>query len=88
MGYTIRTEKDIEELLSEHTRLIVKEIKAVTTEEEQEPGREFEIYLIEPTLPQDFKGFVQRLAMLINEMDASEIIYNTENNSMRFWYDH
>ncbi len=87
MGYTIRDERDIEELLREYSRLIVKEIKAVT-EEGQEPGREFEIYLIEPTLPQDFKGFVQRLVMLINDMDASEIIYNPKNNSMTFWYDH
>lgn len=86
MGYTIRDEGDIEELLSEHARLIVKEIKAIT-EEEQEPGREFEIYLIEPTLPQDFKAFIQRLAMLINDMEATEIVYHPEKNSMSFWYD-
>ena len=85
MGYTIRTEKDIEELLSEHTKLIVKKIKESSGE--KPPGREFEIYLIEPTLPEDFKGFIQRLVMLINEMDATEVTYKPEKNSITFWYD-
>lgn len=87
MGYDIRTEKDIEKLLSKHSKLIVKKIKAITTKEKPEPGRYFEIYLIEPTLPQDFKGFVQRLVMLINDMDATEVVYWPEKNSMTFWYD-
>jgi len=67
--------------------LIVKKIKAITTKEEPKPGREFEIYLIEPTLPEDFKGFVQRLVMLINDMRTTEVTYNPEKNSMTFWYD-
>ncbi len=46
-----------------------------------------EIYLIEPTLPQDFKGFIQRLMMLINEMDTTEVTYKPERNSIIFWYD-
>ena len=54
---------------------------------EKPPGRKFEIYLVEPTLPQDFKGFIQRLTMLVNEMEATEVIYNSEKNSMTFWYD-
>ena len=85
MGWTIRTEKDMEKLLSEHSKLIVKEIRESSGEEE--PGREFEIYFTEPTLPEDFKGFIQRLAMLINEMSATEIVYHPEKNSMTFWYD-
>lgn len=87
MGYTIRTERDIDKMLSGLTKLIIKKIKAITTKEEPKPGREFVIYLIEPTLPQDFKGFVQRLIMLVNEMDASEVIYNPEKNSVTFLYD-
>lgn len=87
MGYEIRTEKDMEKLLSKHTKLIVKKIEAITTEDEPEPGREFEVYLIEPTLPQDFKGFVQRLMMLVNEMEATEVIYHPDKNSVAFWYD-
>lgn len=85
MGYTIRTEEDIEKLLSEHSKSIVKKIKESSGE--QPPGREFEIYLVEPTLPEDFKGLVQRLAMLINDMEAAEITYHPEKNSMSFWYD-
>ena len=87
MGYTIRDEKDIDKMLSGHTKLIVNKIEAITTEEDPEPGREFELYLVEPTLPQDFKGFVQRLMMLVNEMDASEVFYNPGKNSVTFWYD-
>lgn len=87
MGYDIRTEKDIEKLLSKHSKLIIKKIKAITTKEEPKPGREFEIYLVEPILPEDFKGFVQRLVMLINDMGATEITYYPEKNSMTFWYD-
>lgn len=87
MGYERRTEEDIEKMLSKHSKLIVKKIKAITTKEEQKPGRKFEIYLIEPTLPQDFKGFIQRLVMLINEMDATQTIYGPEENSITFWYD-
>ena len=74
-------------MLSKHSKLIVKKIKAITTKEEPKPGREFEIYLIEPTLPEDFKGFVQRLVMLINDMRTTEVTYNPEKNSMTFWYD-
>jgi len=85
MGYEIRTEKDMEKLLSKHTKLIVKKIEESSGE--KLPGREFEVYLVEPTLPQDFKGFIQRLAMLINEMGATEVTYNPEKNSMTFWYD-
>lgn len=85
MGYAIRTEEDIEKLLSGHSKLIVKKIKESSGE--KPPGRKFEIYLVEPTLPEDFKGFVQRLTMLINEMDGTEIYYNPEKNSMTFWYD-
>ncbi len=87
MGYTIKTEKEIEKELSKHSKLIVKKIKAVTTKEEPEPGREFEIYLIEPKLPEDFEAFLQRMVMLINEMDASEVVYSPEKNSITFWYD-
>ncbi len=87
MGYDIRTEKDMEKLLSKHSKLIVKEIKAITTKESPNPGRKFEIYLVEPTSLEDFKGFVQRLAILINEMEATEIIYYPEKNSMTFYYD-
>ena len=87
MGYEIRTEKDIEKLLSKHSKLIVKKIKAITTKEEPKLGREFEIFLVEPTLPQDFKGFMQRLMMLVNEMDATEVHYMPEKNSITFWYD-
>ena len=47
MGYDIRTDKDIEKLLSKHSKLIVKKIKAITTKVEPKPGREFEIYLID-----------------------------------------
>lgn len=85
MGYTIRTERDIEKLLGEHSKFIVKEINESSGE--KPPGRKFEIYLVEPTSPEDFKGFIQRLAMLINEMDATEIVYHPEKNSMTFWYD-
>lgn len=46
----------MEKLLDKHTKQIVKEIKAITREEDPKPGREFELYLIEATLPQDFKG--------------------------------
>lgn len=74
-------------MLSKHSKLIVKKIKAITTKEEPKPGREFEIYLIEPTLPEDFKGFVQRLVMLINDMGATEVTYYPEKHSMTFWYD-
>lgn len=87
MGYETRTEKDMEKLLSKHSKLIVKEIKAITTKVEQKPGREFEVYLIEPILPQDFKGFTQRLVMLINEMVATQVTYHPEKNSVTFWYD-
>ena len=87
MGYTVRTVKDMEKLLSKHSKLIVKEIKAITTKEDPEPGREFEVFLIEPKSLEDFKGFIQRLLMLINEMYATEIIYKPEKNSVRFWYD-
>lgn len=87
MGYETRTEKDMEKLLSKHSKLIVNKIEAIITKEEPEPGRYFEIYLIEPVLPQDFKGFIQRLVMLINEMNANETIYRPEKNSITFWYD-
>ena len=85
MGYTIRTEKHIEKLLSKHSKLIIKKIEE--SSREKPPGREFEIYLIEPTLPEDFKGFIQRLVMLINEMEATEVTYKPEKNSITFWYD-
>ncbi len=85
MGYTTRSEKDIEKLLSKHTKLIIKKI--IESSGEKPPGREFEIYLVEPVLPQDFKGFVQRLMMLINEMDATEVTFIPEKNSIKFWYD-
>lgn len=87
MGYTIRTEKDIDKMLSGHTKLIIKKIEAITTREDPKPGREFELYLIEPTLPQDFKGFVQRLMVLVNEMGTSEVFYKPEKNSVIFLYD-
>ncbi len=87
MGYTIKTEKDIDKKLSGLTKLIVKKIKAVTTKEEPEPGREFEVFLIEPNLPEDFEAFVQRMVMLINEMGASEVLYKPEKHSIIFMYD-
>jgi hypothetical protein len=85
MGFTKRTERDIEKLLCKHSKLIVKKIEESSGE--KPPGREFEVYLVEPKLPEDFKGFIQRLAMLINEMSATEITYHPEKNSMTFWYD-
>jgi len=91
MGYDVRTEKDIEKMLSKHSKLIVKKIEAIKEYPEEPPGRMFEIYLIEPKLPQDFKGFVQRLVMLIDNMNAKhwarEIMYLPEKNSITFWYD-
>ena len=74
------TKEDIEKLLSKNTMLIIKEIKRTG-------DRTVEIFLVEPTLPQDFKGFVQRLVMIIYEMDAEEAIYRPEKNSITFWYD-
>ena len=82
----MRTEKDIEKLLTEHSKLIVNKIKSITKRGEP-PGREFEIFLVEPTLPQDFKGFIQRLIILVNDMSATEVLYNPKENSISFWYD-
>lgn len=66
--------------LFKNGKLIIKEIKRTGT-------RKAEIFLIEPTLPRDFKGFIQRLVMIVNEMGAEEVTYEPENNSISFWYD-
>jgi hypothetical protein len=74
------TREDIEKLLSEHSKLIIKEIKRIGE-------GEVEIFLVEPTLPRDFRAFVQRLVIIVNEMGAEETIYRPETNSISFWYD-
>lgn len=74
------TKEDIEKLLSEHSKLIIRNIERIGT-------RKAEIFLVEPTLPRDFKAFVQRLVILVNDTGAEETMYKHETNSITFWYD-